>query len=69
MLTFVKDKTSYTEVNFLHQKSDAPRLIKAFWEMVNTETERYPRSFRTDQGGKFVNRDLEPYFKGKGNTH
>ena len=48
MLTFVEDKTRYSEVNFLHKKSDAPRLIKAFCEKVNTQTQRYPRSFRTD---------------------
>ena len=30
MLTFVEDKTRYSEVNFLHKKSDVPPLIKAF---------------------------------------
>ena len=55
-------------VNFLHKKSDAPRLIKAFCEKVKTQTQRYPRSFRTDQAGEFVNGDLEAYFKKKGIT-
>ena len=69
MLTFVEYKTRYSEVNFLHKKSDASRLIKAFFEKVNTQTQRYPRSFRTDQGGEFVNGELEAYFKEKGITH
>ena len=69
MLTFVDDKTRYPEVNFLHQKSDTPRLIKAFYKKVNTQTRRYLRSFHTDQGGEFVNGDLEPYVKGKGITY
>ena len=37
MLTCVEDKTPYSDVNFLHKKSDAPRLIKAFCEKVNTQ--------------------------------
>ena len=40
MLTFVKDETRYSEVNFQHQKSDASRLIKAFCEKVNNQTQR-----------------------------
>ena len=69
MLTFVEDKTRYYEVNFLHMKSDAPRLIKGFCEKVNAQTQRYPRSFCTDQGGEFVDADLEAYFKENGITH
>ena len=42
ILTFVEEKTRYSEVNFLHKKSDAPRLIKAFCQKVNTQTQRYP---------------------------
>ena len=59
MLTFANDKTRYSEVNFLHKKSHAPRLMKAFCEKVKTQTQRYPGFFRTDQGGEFVNRDLD----------
>ena len=69
MLTFVEDKTRYSEVNFLLKKSDAPCLIKAFCEKVNTQMQRYPRSFRTDQGGEFVNGDLKAYFQETGITH
>ena len=69
MLSFVEDKTCYSEVNLLHKESDAPRLIQAFCEKVNTQMQRYPRSFRTDQGGEFVNGYLEAYFKEKGMTH
>ena len=56
-------------MNFLHKKSHARRLIKAFCEKVNTQTQRYPRSFRTEQGGEFFNGDLEAYFKEKDITH
>ena len=69
MRTFVEDKTPYSYVNFLHKKSDAPPLIKAFCEQVNMQTQRYPQSFHTDQGHEFVNGDLEAYFKEKHITH
>ena len=68
MLTIVKDNTHYSEVNFLYKKFDARRLIKGFCEKVNTQTQRYPRSLHTDQGGEFINGDLKVYFKGKGIT-
>ena len=69
MQTFVEDKTRHSAVIFLYKKSDAPRLIKAFGEKVNTQTQRYPRSFRTDQEGEVVNTDQEAYFTDKGITH
>jgi len=56
MLTFIENTTRYTEVNFLYKKSDTRLLIKAFCEKVKTSTERYPRSFRTDQGNEYVNK-------------
>jgi len=69
MFTFVENTTRYAEVHFLYEKSDATRFIKAFCEKVKTSTERYPRSFRTDQGGEYVNKELETYFKSNGIKH
>ena len=63
MVTFVEDNTRDSEVNFLHKNSDAPRLIEALCDQVDTEMQRYPRSFHTDQGGVFVNGDLEAFLK------
>ena len=68
MLTFVEDKTGYLEVNFLHMKSDAARLIKALCDKVNTQTQRYTRAFRTVYRGELVNGDLEAYGKEKAIT-
>ena len=69
IISFLEHKTCYSHVNVLHKKSDVPLLIKAFPEKVNSQNQRYPRCFRTDQGGEFVNGDLEAYFKEKGVTH
>ena len=65
MLSFVADKIRYDEVNFLHRKSDAPPHIHLFGKMVHTLAQRYHRSFHTDQGGEFVNGDLEAYIEEK----
>jgi len=69
MLTFVENTTQYAEVHFLYKKSDATCFIKAFCEKVKTSTEQYPRSFRTDQGGKYVTKELETYFESNGSRH
>ena len=69
MQTFVEDKTHYSNLNFLHQKSDPRRMIKVFSKKVNTQRQRCPRSVRTDEGGEFANRDLEAYVKEKGITN
>jgi len=66
MLTFVENTTRYAEVNFLYKTSDTTCFIKAFYEMVKTSTERYPHSFITDQGGEYVHKELETYFKSNG---
>ena len=63
ILTLVENATRYSVVNFLLKKSDGLRFIKAFCEKVKTQTERYPRAFRTDQGGEFDNKDLALYFE------
>ena len=69
MQTFVVDKTRHSQLNFLHAKSYAPRLIKTFRENVNTQMETYPRCDRTDTGGEFVNVYLQAYCEGTGIMH
>lgn len=41
ILTFVEYKPRYTQVNFLHNKSDAPRLMKAFCQKEHATTPTY----------------------------
>jgi len=69
MLKFVENTTQYAKVNFLYKKSNATRFIKAFCEKIKISTERYLCSFRTYQGGEYVNEELEAYFESTGIKH
>jgi len=69
MISLIDDFTRYAEVNFLFKKSDASCILQAFCEKINTQTKRYPRSFRSDQGGKYINAELTDDFESKGIQH
>jgi len=69
MQTFVEHITRYSEVYFLHKNSHSTRNIKEFCKKVKLQTDRYPRSFRTDQGGEYVHKELEAYFTERGIKH
>ena len=56
-------------MNFLLDKSVAPRLIKAFLEEVHRQAQIYPQTFRTDRGAVFDNRALAGYFPEQDDTH
>jgi len=69
MISLIDDFTRYAEVNFLFKKSDASRVLQTFCEKINTQTKRYPRYFRSDQGGEYINAELTDYFESKGIQH
>ena len=69
MISLIDDFTRYAEVNFLFKKSDASRVLQTFCEKIKNQTERYPRSFRSDQGGEYINAELTSYFESKGIQH
>jgi len=69
MISLINDFTRYAEVNFLFKKSDASHILQAFCEKINTQTKRYPRFFRSYQGGEYINAELTDYFESKGIQH
>jgi len=69
MISLIDDFTRYAEVNLLFKKSDASRVLQTFCEKINTQTKRYPRSFRTDQGGEYIHTELTDYIESKGIQH
>jgi len=66
MISLIDDFIRYAEVNFLFKKSDASYVLQTFCEKINTQTKRYPRSFHSDQGGKYINAELTDYFESQG---
>jgi len=69
MISLIDDFTRYAEVNFLFKKSDASHILQAFCEKINTQTNRYSRSFRSDQEGEYINGERTDYFESKGIQH
>jgi len=69
MISLIDDFTRYAEVNFLFKKSDASRVLQTFCENINTQTKRYPWSFRSDQEGEYINAELTDYFESKDIQH
>jgi transposase InsO family protein len=67
-MTLVDDYTRATWVYFLKQKSDAPAAIKDFVAMCERQHGKVLR-FRTDNGGEYVNKELEDFFAETGILH
>jgi len=69
MIFLIDDFTKHAEVNFLFKKSDASRVLQSFCEKINTQTNRYSRAIRSDQGGEYIHAELTDYFESKGIQH
>jgi len=69
MISLIDDFTRYVEVNFLFKKFDASWVLQIFCEKINTQTNRYPWSFHSDQGNEYINAKLTDYFESKGIQH
>jgi transposase InsO family protein len=67
-ITFVDDYSKYTWVKFLRQKSDATKAIHDFVSEHDRQGQNILR-FRTDNGGEYVNKELEGFFQSKGIIH
>lgn len=52
--SFIDDKTRYTTIEFLKQKSDAANAIKNHIAWITYQTGKPPKSVRSDNGGEFL---------------
>ena len=68
-LCLLDDCTRFSYIYFFKNKSDTGKCIKDFCEKVKTQTGRYPRALRTDNGGECINHDLDSYCSTKGIDH
>ena len=69
-ITLIDDYSRYAWIYFLKLKSDATPVIKNF---VRKQQRQHPEQpilrFRTDNGGEYVNKELEQFFTTEGITH
>jgi hypothetical protein len=68
-MSIVDDLTRATWVYFLKQKSDAIAILKNFITMCERQYDVKVMRIRTDNGGEYVNKDLENFFKELGIIH
>ena len=67
--TFLDDYTGYSLVRTLKTKGDVAAATKSVLNMLETSTGYAVINVRTDNGGEYVNRDLDTYFDSLGIIH
>ena len=66
MATFLDDYSKLSVVVPLPRKSDVTNVAKNIIQMLETQSGYTTQKIRTDNGGEYVNDDLESFFKTKG---
>lgn len=61
VLTFIDDYSKYSEIYFLHKKSETEDKLKEFVAMVKTKFGRKPGIIRSDRGGEYIGNNVKRY--------
>jgi len=69
ILTLIDDHTRYTHVYFLANKSDAFGKFQVFKNLVEKQTGKSIKIFRSDGGGEYINTDFKDFFAKNGIRH
>jgi transposase InsO family protein len=65
-IVFIDDFSRFSWVYFLKKKSDAVNAIKNFTNLIQTQFNTTIKSFRTDNGGEYINSEVESYLADNG---
>ena len=68
-LLFVDDFSRMTWVYFLKHKSEVPDKFYAFYQMIHTQFGKKIQVLRSDNGGEFVNKSMQEFFRENGLIH
>ncbi|KAI0998486.1 hypothetical protein K3495_g9710 [Podosphaera aphanis] len=68
-ITFIDGKTRFSWVTFLRNKDDASQAIIDFAKLVHRQFDTKIKRWRTDNGGEFVNKTVNSFFKSEGILH
>ncbi|KAI0991917.1 hypothetical protein K3495_g16270, partial [Podosphaera aphanis] len=68
-ITFIDGKTRFSWVKFLRNKDDASQAIIDFAKLVHRQFDTKIKRWRTDNGGEFVNKTVNSFFKSEGILH
>jgi len=59
----VDDFSRMTWVYFLKHKSEVPDKFYAFYQMIHTQFGKKIKVLRSDNGGEFVNKSMQEFFR------
>lgn len=65
-VTFIDEFTRYSVVKFIKKKSDVFEKLQEFVEMCKNRFGIKPKIFRSDNGGEYVNSNVQNYLKSQG---
>jgi len=68
-IILIDDATRVAWVRFMRQKSETTKIVKDFVAEMELQNHKTPATFRTDNGGEYVTKDLKGSFASKGNIH
>jgi hypothetical protein len=57
-VTFIDQNSRYTWIYFLRHKLDVKSVLRDFWNLVETQFSTKIKKFKSDNGGKYVNKDV-----------
>jgi hypothetical protein len=63
------DAIRFKWVRYIELKSQAPQVIKDFFAHVSTQFNAMIQRFRSDNGGEYIEKELNAFFKSKGIIH
>jgi len=63
---FVDDFSRMTWVYFLKHKFEVPDKFYAFYQMIHTQFDKKIQVLRSDNGGEFVNKSMQEFFRENG---
>ncbi|GJT22471.1 retrovirus-related pol polyprotein from transposon TNT 1-94 [Tanacetum coccineum] len=69
ILVIVDDYSRFTWVKFLRSKDETPKVVIKFLKQIQVGLNKTIRNIRTDNGTKFVNKDLTDYYERVGIFH
>ena len=69
ILTFIDDFSGYALVAFVRTKDAVPQHFRSMVSWAETFTGHTLTSVHSDQGGEFLDRDLQTFFSSRGITH
>jgi transposase InsO family protein len=65
-MTILDDYTGYSHIAPLRRKSDAADFLKTTVNLLERQTGHTVKRIRSDNGGEFINNDLDTFYKSKG---